>query len=153
MGKMMELMMGKMSQEERRKMMEEMMGKFMAGMTAEDRQKMIENMMPKMMEGVDMMQMMPKMMTGMMGCGAGDAGMMDMMSKAGEGQRETEMSMMPKMMMEMMPKCLGMMLPRVPKEKRIDFVSTMITTLMQQGCAGMSEEEKGNFKAKVLGKF
>ena len=141
MGKMMELMMGKMSQEERRKMMEEMMEKFLAGMTAEDRQ--------KMMEGVDMMQMMPKMMTGMMGCGAGDAGMMDMMSKSGEGQRETEMSMM----MEIMPKCLGMMLPRVPKEKRIDFVSTMITTLMQQGCAGMSEEEKGNFKAKVLGKF
>ena len=124
-------------------MMEEMMGKFLTGMTAEDRQKIIENMMPKMMEGVDMMQMMPKMMTGMMG----------MTSKAGEGQRETEMSMMPKMMMEMMPKCLGMMLPRVSKEKRIDFVSTMITTLMQQGCAGMSEEEKGNFKAKVLGKF
>jgi hypothetical protein len=142
MEEMMEMMMGKMSQEERRKMMEEMMGKFLTGMTAEDRQKIMENMMPKMMEGVDMMQMMSKMMEGMMG----------MTSKAGEGQRETEMSMMPKMMMEMMPKCLGMMLPRVPKEKRIDFVSTMITTLMQQGCAGMSEEEKGNFKAKVLGK-
>jgi len=143
MEEMMEMMMGKMSSEERRKMMEGMMEKFLAGMTAEDKQKTMENMMPKMMEGVDMMQMMPKMMEGMMG----------MTSKAGEGQRETEMSMMPKMMMEMMPKCLGMMLPRVPKEKRIDFVSTMITTLMQQGCAGMSEEEKGNFKAKVLGKF
>jgi len=129
MEEMMEMMMGKMSSEERRKMMEGMMEKFLAGMTAEDKQKTMENMMPKMMEG-----------------------MMGMTSKAGEGQRETEMSMMPKMMMEMMPKCLGMMLPRVPKEKRIDFVSTMITTLMQQGCAGMSEEEKGNFKAKVLGK-
>jgi hypothetical protein len=143
MEEMMKMMMGQMSQEEKRKMMQEMMGKFMAGMTAEDKQMIIENMMPKMMEGVDMMQMMPKMMEGMMG----------MMSKAGEGRGEIEMSMMPKMMMEMMPKCLGMMLPRVPKEKRIDFVSTMITILMQQGCAGMSEEEKGNFKAKVLGKF
>ena len=143
MEEMMEMMMGKMSSEERRKMMEGMMEKFLAGMTAEDKQMIMENMMPKMMEGVDMMQMMPKMMEGMMG----------MTSKAGEGQRETEMSMMPKMMMEMMPKCLGMMLPRVPKEKRIDFVSTMITTLMQQGCAGMSEEEKGNFKAKLIGKL
>ena len=77
--------------------------------------------------------------------------MENMMPKMMEGV--DMMQMMPKMMMEMMPKCLGMMLPRLPKEKRIDFVSTMITTLMQQGCAGMSEEEKGNFKAKLIGKL
>lgn len=48
--------------------------------------------MEKMMEGVDMMQILPKMMTGMMGCGAGDAGMMDMMSKSGEGQRDRDVN-------------------------------------------------------------
>jgi hypothetical protein len=53
-------------------------------------------------------------------------------------------------MMQMMPHCLNMMLPGVPREERVDFVLNMITTLMEQGSAGMSEEEKSEFVAKIL---
>lgn len=143
MEEMMELMMGKMSQDERQKIVEKMMGKFLDGMTADDKRKMMETMMPGMTEGVDMTQMMSRMMEGMM----------RKMSTAGVGQGEAGMPMMPQMMIEMMPKCLEMLLPRVPKEKRTDFVSTMVATLMEQGCAGMSGEEKRDFKAKVLEKL
>ena len=52
----------------------------------------------------------------------------------------------------MMPQCLRMMLPNVPKEKRIDFVLNMVTTLMEQGCAGMTKEEKEDFVANVVEK-
>lgn len=135
MDKMMESMMGGMSKEEKQEMMGKMMGKFFADMTAEDRQKMMEQMMPKMMEGINMMDMMPKMIMGMMSRG-----------------EKTEMPMMPQMMPEMMPYCLGMMLPNMPKEKRIDFVLKMVTTLVEQGCVGMSNEEKADFVAKVVEK-
>jgi hypothetical protein len=66
-------------------MMENMMDKFFAGMTAEDKQRLIEAMIPKMMEGINIMEVMPKMMMGMMGGGKGEEGMMGMMSKMMEG--------------------------------------------------------------------
>jgi len=52
----------------------------------------------------------------------------------------------------LMPQCLHMMLPGVPKEERVDFVLNMITALMEHGSAGMTEEEKSEFVAKVLEK-
>jgi hypothetical protein len=64
----------------------------------------------------------------MMDC---EGNMMGMMSKMMEGDQSG-------MMMEMMPKCLGMMLPNMSKEKRVEFVLKMVTTLVEQGCAGMS---------------
>ena len=134
MDKMMESMMGGMSKEEKEEMMGKMMEKFFAGMTAEDKQKMMEQMMPKMMEGVNMMDMMPKMMMSMMGGGEGQGGMM------------------PQMMTEMMPLCLVMMLPKMPKDNKIDFVLKMVASLMEQGIAGMSEEEKKDFVSKVTDK-
>jgi hypothetical protein len=152
MERMMGFMMGRMSKEEKEEMMGKMMEKFFANMTAEDKEKMMEAMMPKMMEGVNMMEMMPKMMMGMMGEGEGECGPMEMMSKMMEGGQEGEMPMMPQMMMEMMPHCIKMMLPDVPIEKRIDFVLTMVTTRMEQGCIGMSNEEKTDFVAKVIEK-
>ena len=54
--------------------------------------------------------------------------------------------------MEMMPRCLTMMLPSIPKEKRVDFVLKMVATLVEQGSAGMSEEEKKCFVEEVVGK-
>lgn len=150
MERMMGFMMGRMSKEEKEEMMGKMMEKFFADMTPEDKQKMMGAMMPKMMEGVNMMEMMPQMMMGMMG--EGEGGMMGMMSKMMEGGKETETPMMPQMMMEMMPQCLKMMLPNVPKEKRIDFVLNMVTTLLEQGGVGMSSEEKADFVAKVVEK-
>ena len=138
MDEMMEAMMGSMSKEEKMEMGGAMMVKFFAGMTTEDKQKMMEQMMPKMMEGVNMMEMMPKMMMGMMGSGESGGGMMGMMAR-GQGKG-----------MPMMPHCLNMMLPGVPMEERVDFVLNMITALMEQGSAGMSEEEKSEFVAKIL---
>jgi hypothetical protein len=58
--------------------------------------------------------------------------------------------MMPHMMTHMMPRCLNMMLPSVPKEERTDFVLNMVTSLMEQGSAGMSDEEKNELVAKVI---
>lgn len=130
--KMMEFMMGRMSKNDKEAMMDKMMEDFFGDMTAEDKKKMMEEMMPKMMEGVNMMEMMPKMMS---------------------SNKETETPMMPQMMMTMMPKCLTMMLPEIPKEKRVDFVFNMVTTLMEKGRAGMSEEEKKDFVAKVVEKI
>lgn len=154
MGEMMEAMMGNMSKEDKLEMMGTMMEKFFADITVEDKQKMMEQMMPRMMEGVNMMEMMPKMMMGMMGRGqSGDesgGGMMGMMSQMMAGGQERGMPMMPHMMTQMMPHCLPMMLPHVPQEERVDFVLNMITALMEHGSAGMSEEEKNEFVAKVL---
>ena len=149
MEKMMDHMMGKMSKEEKEDMMSKMMDKFFADITVEDKQKMMEEMMPKMMEGVNMMEMMPKMMMSMMGGGEGRGGMMSNMM---EGGKEKEMSMMPLMMTEMMPLCLVMMLPKMPKENKIDFVLKMVISLMEQGSIGMSEEEKKDFVSKVSDK-
>jgi hypothetical protein len=152
MEKMMDFMMGKMSKEEKGDMMSKMMDKFFADMTVEDKQKMMEEMMPKMMEGVNMMEMMPKMMMSMMGGGEDQGGMMGMMSGMMEGGQEKEMSKMPLMMTEMMPLCLVMMLPKMPKENKIDFVLKMVISLMEQGSVGMSEEEKKDFVSKVTDK-
>lgn len=98
------------------------------------------------------MGMMPQMMMSMMGGGEGQGGMMGMMSEMMGGGQETETPMMPQMMMEMMPQCMKMMLPNMPKEKRIEFVLEMTAALIEQGSDGMSKEEKNDFKAAVVEK-
>ncbi len=67
--------------------------------------------------------------------------------------------MMPKMMeggkeggIPMMPQCVKVVFPNMPKEKRIDFVLEMVTTLVEQGSVGMSENEKKDFVAKMIEK-
>ncbi len=55
-------------------------------------------------------------------------------------------------MMGMMPQCLKVMLPNMPKEKRVDFVLEMVTTLVEHGCTGMSDNEKEDFVAKLIEK-
>jgi hypothetical protein len=150
MDEMMEAMIGGMSREERQAMMEKMMDKFFAGMTAEDRQQMMERMMPKMMEGINMAEMMPKMMMGMMGrggkAGPGRLGAPHM----AHGHHPEGPPMMGHMMTQMMPGCVDMMLPGMPKEERADFVLDMISRLMEKGTAGMSEEEKSSLVARAL---
>ena len=71
--------------------------------------------------------------------------MMEMMSKMMEGCT-------PEMMMDMLPHCFGIMLPKMQKEKRTEFVLKMISTLAEQGCSGLSEQEKKDFLAKVIEK-
>ncbi len=82
-----------------------------------------------------MMRFMPKVMMGMM---ANDV--------KGEG------SMMPQMMMKMMPQCLSTMLPVIQKEKRIEFVTNIVSILVEQGSSGMSDEERRVFLAKIIEK-
>lgn len=60
------------------------------------------------------------------------------------------MQKMHQMMTQMMPHCLGAMLPNIPKNERVEFALTLVGTLMDQGCAGMSEQEKREFRAKVV---
>ena len=71
--------------------------------------------------------------------------MMGMMSKMMEGCE-------PEMMMDMMPHSFGMMLPKMPKEKRTDFVLKMVSTLVEQGCIGLADQERKDFLAKVAEK-
>ena len=147
MERMMEFMMGRMSKEEK----DAMMDKFFADMTADDKQKMMAEMMPKMMEGMDMKEMMPQMMMSMMGGGGEREG--PMMSKMMEGGDETGTPMMASMMLTMMPQCLEMVLPETPKKERWDYVLKMVSTLVEHGSVGMSEEEKGEFVAEVVEKI
>ncbi len=139
MEKMMEFMMGRMSQHEKEEMMDKMMSEFFGGMTAEDKQKMMASMMPKMMEGMSMMEMMPKMMMGMMGGGYGKGCMPGMSAEAGAVDQS---SMMPGMLTQMLPHCLGMMLAQTPQEQRGDAVLSLLDMLLEKGSAGMSDEDK-----------
>ena len=150
MDKMMEFMMGRMSEQEKEEMMSKMMDKFFATMSAEDKKAMMAEMMPKMMAGVNMMEIMPKMMMGMMASGKGNSGMPGMMAQMMDGAGQTQGGMMPHMMSEMMPHCLGTMLPSMPKESRMDFILKMVDVEMEKGCAGLTEDEKKNFVAQVL---
>lgn len=136
--KMMGYMMGRMSKEEKDSMLNQMMDKFFADLSTEDKKEMMEEMFPKMMEGINMMEIMPQMMMRMMQS-QGGKGVMSQMSGSG---KEPQIPSMPEMMMEMMPRCLEVIMPNIPKEKRSDFISKMITTLIEQGCADMSEKEK-----------
>lgn len=153
MDRMMGLMMGRMSKEEKEAMMDRMMDKFFADMTVDDKSKLMAQMMPKMMEGMDMMEMMPQIMMGMMGGEGGEGGMMGMMPDMKGSGKGTGMPMMPQMMMEMMPRCLTMMLPNIPEEKRIAFMSKMVATLLEQGSVGMSEDEKKDFQEDLIEKI
>ncbi len=178
MDNMMEFMTGRMSKEEKEQMMNKMMEKFFADMTVEDKQKMMNEMMPKMMEGINMAEMMPQMMMRMMGGdnpGEGMmSGMMGMMSGMRGGQREAnapnmdstskqkdksgmmsgfhsgEMSMMPQMMRDMMPHCLGVMLSNLPKGERTDVALKLVAMLIEKGTADMSDEEKSEYIEKIV---
>ncbi|MFQ5991905.1 MAG: hypothetical protein ACE5NA_05655 [Nitrospiraceae bacterium] len=68
--------------------------------------------------------------------------MMAMMSEIMEGCG-------PQMMMDMMPHCVGMVVQKVPSEKRTEFVLKLVGTLVERGSTGMSEQEKREFFAKV----
>lgn len=139
MERIMGAMMERMSPEDKEAMMDNMMEKFIAGITPEERQKMMAEMMPKMMEDVNMMDMMPKMMMGMMSEGGAAGGMPGMM-KCGSGGGMPEM-----MLTKMMPNCIEMMLPKIDAEKRGDAAAAILSAVVKNGSAGMSEEQKAAF--------
>jgi hypothetical protein len=139
-----------MSKEEMQGMMREIMDKMFTNVTVDDRKEIMISMMDKMREGINMKEMMPKMMMGMMSAEEGKGGMKDMMAKMMQGGQEHE-AMMPEMMLKgMMPHCIKMMMPAISKNKRSDLVSSMVSTLMEQASSGMSDEEEAALVAKVL---
>ncbi|MBP7066763.1 MULTISPECIES: hypothetical protein [Methanothrix] len=131
---MMQLIMERMSTDEKQRLMDGMMEKFFADLTPEEKQQMMASMMPMMME------MMPQMMEGK------DPGnMMEMMLEL----MRKDMPAMQQMMTKMMPQCLSMMLPRIGKEERVEFIPRMVAVLLEQGSDGMTEEERTDLMKRV----
>lgn len=134
-----------MSREDRHAMMNSMMEQFFGGMGANEKKEMCATMMAKMTEGIDMKEMMPKIMMGMMsGSGSdksgGMPGMMSKMMQGGSGQQ------MPEMMLKgMMPHCIGMMLPAIEPDKRGEIGAAILSAIVEKGSVGMSDEQMRAF--------
>jgi len=139
---------GSMNEGERQAMMKSMMEQFFGGMGAAEKKEMLATMMGKMTEGLDMKEMMPKMMMGMMSGSAGDGPgkMKDMMSKMKPGGPEQHMSQMPEMMLKtMMPHCIGMMLPAIDPDKRGEVSAAILSAIVEKGSVGMSDKQMRSF--------
>ena len=94
---------------------------------------------------------MPRMMLGMLGegtCSAADT-MFGTAHGGDAGPGGMMPGMMPGMMIDMMPHCLGMLLPRLPGEKRTAFILKMVDTLVEQGAAGLSATERKDLADKI----
>lgn len=134
-----------MSKEDRHEMMNSMMQEFFGGMGSDEKKEMCAAMMAKMTEGIDMKEMMPKMMMGMMSGSDGEKsggmpGMMSKMRHGGSGQQMPEM-----MLKEMMPHCIGMMLPMIETEKRGEIGTAILSAIVEKGSVGMSDEQMRAF--------
>ena len=133
------------SKEDRHAMMNSMMEQCFGGMSADEKQEMCATMMAKMTEGIDMKEMMPKMMMGMMTGSSGDksGGMPDMMSKMMHCDSDPQM---PEMMLKgMVPHCIGMMLPKIEPDKRGEIGAAILSVVIEKGSVGMSDEQMRAF--------
>ncbi len=140
------------NKDERQAMMKSMMEQFFGNMSPDEKKEMCATMMGKMTEGLDMKEMMPKMMMGMMSGGAGDGPgkMHEMMSKMKEGDHQQQMSQMPEMMLKtMMPHCIGMMLPAIDADKRAEAAKSILSAIVEKGAAGMSDEQTSAFRKEL----
>ncbi len=54
---------------------------------------------------------------------------------------------------QMMLQCAEMVLPGIAKNKRMDYVLSMVSTLAEHGSVGMSEEDKDDFANQVIQKM
>ena len=134
-----------MSKEDRHALMNSMMKQFFGGMGADEKKEMCATMMTKMTEGIDMKEMMPKMMMGMMSGSDGDKSgcMPSMMSKMMHGGSDQQM---PEMMLKgMMPHCIGMMLPMIEPDKRGEIGAAILSAVVEKGSVGMSDEQMRAF--------
>jgi hypothetical protein len=138
-----------MNREERQAMMRSMMEQFFGGMGADEKKEMCATMMGKMTEGLDMKEMMPKMMMGMMSGGAGDGPgkMHEMMAEKMQGISGQQMSQMPEMMLKMMmPHCIGMMLPAIEMDKRGEVAAAILSAIVEKGSVGMSDGQIRSYR-------
>ena len=111
------------------------MEKMIECMNKEDKKKMMEQCCCDM-SSEDMNNMMDLVMPKMMEC-----------------CKEGETLMISQMMTKMLPNCLSMMFPLTPKENRVEFAKNIVSALIEKGPEGMSEEEKEEFKEKILEGF
>jgi hypothetical protein len=121
-----------MDKDERQAMMKSMMEQLFGGMGADEKKEMCATMMSKMTEGLDMKDMMPRMMMGMMSGGAGEG--------PGKAQQMPEM-----MLTKMVPHCIAMMLPEIDADRRAGAAAAILSAIVEKGTAGMSEEQSGAF--------
>ena len=142
-----------MNRDERQVMMRSMMEEFFGSMGADEKKEMCVTIMGKMTEGLDMKEMMPKlMMMGMMSGAAGDGPgkMHEMMAQKIQSGSEQQMSQMPEMMLKMMmPHCIGMMLPAIDVDKRSEAAAAILSAIVEKGSVGMSDQQIRIFR-KVL---
>jgi hypothetical protein len=143
-----------MNKDERQAMMKSMMEQFFGDMSVAEKKEMCATMMGKLTDGLDMKEMMPKMMMGMMSgdAGGGPGKMQDKKPKMMAGGHEQKMSQMPEMMLKtMMPHCIGMMLPMIDPDKRGEMAAPILAAIVEKGSAGMSDEQTSAFR-KALDK-
>ena len=164
MDKMMGIMMGRMSKEEKESMMNNAMDKMMGDLTEEEKQKMMLEMMPKMMEGINMLDMMPRMMLTMMPNMFQEV--KDIMAEQGKELDVKEL--LPKIMAPMM----STMLEGIESEKMVQHKEEMMERIfpmanlhhkipqrqmeMQPGCIkrlmkNISIEDRIDYTVKILG--
>ncbi len=164
MDKMMGIMMGRMSNEEKESMMNNAMDKMMGEMTMEEKQKMMLEIMPKMMEGINLLDMMPRMMLTMM------PRMFDEVKAilAEQGKELDVKELLPKIMAPMMSTMLG----GIEAEKMVQHKEEMMERIfpiadlnhkipqrqmeMQPGCIkrlmkNISFEDRIGYTVKILG--
>ena len=137
-----------MNKGERQAMMQSMMEQFFGGMDVDEKTEMCATMMGKMTEGLDMKEMMPKLMMGMMSGSAGDGSgnVATMTSKMKHGGSDQQEPQMPEMMLKtMMPHCIGMMLPAIDPDKRADTAAAILSAIVKNGTDGMSDDQTGAF--------
>jgi len=164
-------MIGKMSPEEKEKMMLEMMPMMMKDVNMTE---VMVKMMPEMLKSITALDIlnllkkalaklpeltkvikenMPEMMKEKLPKITKEL-MPDICKKVAPTVLEglTMDNMMPNMMKEMMPHALSHLLPKMPNKMRVDFILNMTGILVEKGSAEMSEEDKGDLLAKIVGK-
>ena len=72
--------------------------------------------------------------------------MQEMMAEKMEAGAGGQVPQMPEMMLEqMMPHCIGMMLPRIDVEKRSAVAAGILSSIVEKGSVGMSDEQARSF--------
>ncbi len=135
--KMMDSMMGNMSAEEKRQMMDAMMDTFFGSMTKEEKQKMMQSMMDRFfgsMSEEEKREMMNGMMAGMMGGGGSPMmGMMkNMMGKMMGGKKEGAENESGRMDFNPMEMCHKMMMNMGKTSEMASYATPEVRSLFEE---------------------
>jgi len=155
----------------------EMMEKMMPMMLEDvDMLELMPRVMPKMLEGIKINELLGKLLTELPKALAevvpvikmvvdmipestkekAPKVMMEVMPEIGKRVMPVMMEgksvddCMPRMMMEMMPHCLAELLPKIPTERRIEFILLMASIQAEKGRDGMSGEDRERVGAQVM---